>query len=244
MDNELLTARVGDIADIVQKTNHFKFLGFLSLEEAVLCDRIISKRNVRFSFFGGYEGAVRVVMGCFPDWAEDIPFPITPITFTYRKSDVLRHRDFLGAILSLGLKRETVGDILIGDGYAIVFVLDEICDFVISQIDKVARVGVTLKKGCELPLPKASKLSEFSATVSSDRLDCVVGALCGFSRSQSLSKIEGGFVSLNSQPCEKSTKTVFAGDAVTVRGIGKFIIDSISDKTRKGRIVLKYKKYV
>ncbi len=244
MDNELLTARIGDIADIVQKTNHFKFFGFLSLEEAVLSDKIISKRNVKYSFFGGYEDAVRVMLGCFPDWAEDIPFPITPITFTYRKTDVLRHRDFLGAILSLGLKRETVGDILIGEGYAVAFVLDEISDFVISQIDKVARVGVTLKKGYELPLPSVEKLSEFSATVSSSRLDCVVSALCNCSRAAALLNIESGFVSVNSQICEKPTKSVFSGDAVTIRGVGKFIIDSITDKTRKGRIILKYKKYV
>ncbi len=244
MDNELLAARVGDVVDIAQKTNHFKFFGFLSLEEAIFAEKIVSKRNIKYLFFGGYEGAVRVMLGCFPDWAEDIPFPITPITFTYRKSDSLRHRDFLGAILSLGLKRETVGDILVGEGCAVAFVLDEISDFLISQINKVARVGVTLKKGYELPLPSGDKLSEFSATVSSSRLDCVVSALCEFSRSQALFKIEGGFVSVNSQICEKATKTVFEGDAVTVRGIGKFIIDSLSAKTRKGRIVLKYKKYV
>lgn len=244
MDNELLSARVGDVADIVEKSNHFKFFGFLSLEEKVLCERIISRRNVKYSFFGGYDNATRVVLGCFPDWASDIPFPITPITFIYRKSEVLKHRDFLGAILSLGLKRETVGDILIGEGYAIAFVLDEISDFVVSQIDKVARVGVTAKIGCDLPLPSISELSEFSATVSSERLDCVVSALCNISRSQALSKIEGGFVSVNSQICEKATKTVISGDAVTIRGFGKFLIDSLIDKTRKGRIVLKYKKYV
>ena len=244
MESELLKARIYDIADTAYKSDSFKFLGFLRVEEKVFAQTLLSKRNIKFSFFGGYPEAERVLLCVLPDWADDIPFPITPITFTYRKSDVLTHRDFLGAILSLGLKRETVGDILITDGYAVAFVLEEIADYIVSQIDKVGKVGVELKIGYNAPLPTLQKLEEFSATVSSERLDCVVSALCGLSRSQALLKIESGLVTVNSQTCLKSTKQVVAGEAISIRGKGKFVISSLADKTRKNRIVLKYKKYV
>lgn len=244
MESELLAARINDVANTAYKSDSFKFLGFLRLEEKAFAQTLLSKRNIKFSFFGGYPEAERVLLCVLPEWADDIPFPITPLTFTYRKSDVLTHRDFLGAILALGIKRETIGDILIADGYAVAFVLVDIADYIVSQINKVGKVGVEVKIGYDAPLPTLQRLEEFSTTVSSERLDCVVSALCGISRSQALLKIESGLVTINSQESLKPTKQVVASDAISIRGKGKFIISSLADKTRKNRIILKYKKYV
>ena len=244
MEQKLLTARINNTADILLKTSVPKFLGFLSIEEAVLAERILSHRNVRYSFFGGYDGADRVVLACLPEWAEDVNFPIVPITFTFKKEYTLSHRDFLGLLMSLGIKRETIGDILTEESRAVIFVLEEIADYILNQVEKVGKVGVTLQKGFASPLPLKNTLEEFSVTVSSMRLDCVVAALCNFSRSDSAEKIELGLVNVNSEVIQKTTKTVFNGDVVSVRGKGKYIIISGEEKTRKNRLVLKYKKYV
>jgi RNA-binding protein YlmH len=88
------------------------------------------------------------------------------------------------------------------------------------------------------------KLADFTVTVASARIDCVISALCGVSRSKAAELIEGGFVSLNSIMCDKTTRTVRNSDKVTVRGKGKFIIDNLNDLSKKGRIILKYKKYI
>lgn len=244
METELLTARVGDIADICEKTQRPKFLGFLSPEQAVLASQIISKRNVKYSFFGGYEDAQRVVLGCFPDWAEDFDFPLTSVTFNYRKSDVLKHKDFLGSLMSLGIKRETVGDILVEEGRAVVFLLEEISDYILKQVEKIGRTGVTLSVGYEEPLPQKGELMEFTETVASLRLDCIVSAVAGLSRTAADQKIKDGVVSVNSVTTQKSTKIICDGDILTVRGSGKFIITSTADRSRKDRVILKYKKYV
>jgi RNA-binding protein YlmH len=244
METELLIAKIKDTADICFKTEKPKFLGFLSAEQAVLAQKNLEKTNVKFSLFGGFESAERVMLGCFPDWQTAEEFPIKAITFTFRKTDKLSHRDFLGSILGLGLKREAIGDILIEEGRAIVFCLEEIADFILNQLTKVGRTGVKLKEGFTEPLPLRDNLLEFRDTIASNRLDCVVASLCKTSRSLAFVKINEGLVSLNSVPCEKPTKSVFDGDIIAVRGYGKFIIESVSGITKKQRIILKYKKYV
>ncbi len=244
MDAEILKARIFDTADICERTNRPKFLGFLSMEEAVLVKRTLENRGVDFVLFGGYDVSERVMLGCFPEWDEERLFPIVPLTFKYRITDTLCHRDFLGSLMGLGITRESVGDILVEEGRTVVFVSEDIAGFVLSQIEKVGRVGVEVSKGFTLPLPPIGKLAEFEGTVASERLDCVVSELCNVSRGTALQKIEDGMVSVNSVVCEKATKSIISGDAVTVRGKGKFIITSLDGKTRKNRIVIKYQKYI
>lgn len=244
METDLLKDRIFDTVGICNRTDRPKFLGFLSLEQRAFAENIISKLDANYRFFGGFEGAQRVMLGCFPNWESEWEFPITAITFTFRKTDVLTHRDFLGSLMALGLKREAVGDILVEKARAVVLLTDETADYVLSQITKIGRTGVELKKGFGEPLPEAGKLSEFSSTVSSERLDCVVSALIGASRKTACEKIEESLVTLNSVPVQKPTLKVKSGDVVTVRSKGKFIIESLEEKTKKDRLVLRYKKYI
>ncbi len=244
MEADLLKRRIFDTADICEKTNRPKFLGFLSLEQAALAKSLLSGLNIHYEFFGGFNGAERLVLGCFPSWAEEHEFPVTAITASFREADRLTHRDVLGTLMGLGLKRETVGDILVESGRAVIFLLKENAAYVLSQVEKIGGVGVTLKEGFVLPLPSSGELKELSVTVASDRIDCVVAALIGVSRARAVEKLNQSLVSVNSQTAEKATHRVKAGDVISVRRGGRFSVVSLDDRTRKNRIVLKYKKYV
>ena len=244
MDSELLKARINDTVCICERSQKPKFLGFLSREQSVFAERMLENLNVKYDFFGGYDFSERVFLGCFPDWADEFSFPIDAITFTYRKTDKLTHRDFLGSLMALGLTRESIGDILIEEGRAVVFVSSDVSKYITEQVEKIGRIGVALKYGFQTPLPAGDILADFTETVSSQRLDCIVSALAGFSRSKSEKIIAEGFVKINSDVCEKTTKTVTEGDIVTIRSKGKFIIEALTDKTKKNRIILKYKKYI
>ena len=243
MDIKLLPARIDDLKELCVKSNVPKFLGFLSAEEAAVA---VGRFKVyeKYGLFGGYESAERAMLGVLPDWCEKIEFPIKAITFTYRESDTLSHRDFLGALMALGVTRETVGDILIEKGRAVAFVADDVFNFVFSQIDKVGNVGVKLTESFTLPLPSLSKKQSFSVTVASTRLDCVVAAICGISRGQAVDKIAEGYVLINSICVTKATANVKSNDKITVRKRGKFEITSCDDYSKKGRIILKYDKYI
>lgn len=244
MDSSIFPSRVCDTADICKRTSVTKFLGFLTCEEVRIADEILKKRNIKYSFFGGYESAERTYLACLPDWCDYTDFPIKSLTFKYRSVDKLTHRDFLGSLMALGLAREKIGDILVEDGRAVIFVASEISDHVINQINKVGRVGVDISLGYSEPLPSLGKLESFSVTVASDRIDCVIASLCGISRAKSSELISNGYVSVNSIACDKVTRTVRNSDKITVRGKGKFIIANFDGFSKKGRMILKYQKYV
>ncbi len=243
MEAELLRARIGDTAELCRKSETPKFLGFLSREESVLADGLLKKGSVKYMLFGGFNGAERVYLGCLPDWCDEPDFPIKAVTFSFRRSDRLSHRDFLGSLMALGIKRESVGDILIEEGRAVVFLSKEIVSFVLSEISKIGRIGVTSQIGFTGELPQVDKPDEQSVTVASLRLDCVVAAVAGLSRNEAYEKINASLVAVNSEVCLKPTRLLSSGASVSVRGKVKFIITRAEDKTRKNRIVLKYKKY-
>ncbi len=246
MDKELLSARISDAVDICLKQNKYKYVGFLTEEEAALAFAVANSLNAKFCFFGGYENATRTMFIALPGWAEEIDNCdfVVPVTFSYRKIDKLSHRDFLGTLMALGITRESVGDILVEEGRAVVFLNKDISRYVIEQVSKVGGTGVVLSEGFVSPLPQQSKIVSFSATVASNRIDSVVGAIVGTSREKAKSLITESLVILNGAVCEKVTSLVNGGDKMSVRGYGRFIIDSCNEQTKKGRVILKYSKYV
>lgn len=244
MEEKVFAARVKDTAEQSFRTERPKFLGFLSESETAKADELLKNSGTAYEFFGGFDNADRVMLCCKPAWCEKADFPIKAITAVFRECDLLSHRDILGALMGLGISRESVGDILIEKGRAVFFVTDEIAKFVLSQLNKAGRVGIKLKAGAQEPLPQMSELVFLRETVASLRLDCVVGAIAKVSRANAVSLIEDGLVAIGGIPTAKTTKMVSVGDKITVRGKGKFTVVSCGDVTKKGRTVLEYSKYV
>ncbi len=246
-EEKLLLARAEDTVRLSEARSCPKFLGFLDETQAARVAEFAVARHVRFTMYGGFPDAERVFFGVCPPWAEELcqsDFPITPLTLRFRKGLMLSHRDVLGALMGLKLKRESVGDILVEDGRAVVFLQRELAEFVCQELRKVGSAGVSVTLEVDLPLPQAHQLQDCSVTISSPRLDAVVAAVAATGRSEASELIEAGLVALNAIPCTKATKAVSAGDILKIRGKGKFILTSLCDKTKKQRIVLKYKKYI
>ena len=244
MQTDLIAARVADLQNAVLKGGAPKFLGFLSLEETEFVKRIF-KNGVEFSYFGGHLCAERLFLCVHnKDYCiKDSAYPIDALTVMFRRGDTLTHRDFLGALMSKGIKRETVGDILVEEGRAVLFVSRDVSKYILEQVKLIGRVGVKIERGFCEPLPAASQKVMQSHTVASLRLDCVVAALIGVSRDKSVKFITEGLVAINSAVAEKTTKTVVVNDKISVRGYGKFTVISVDGVTRKGRTVLVTERY-
>lgn len=249
MENEskLLLAKINDLIRIRDFRNIPKFSGFLSPAEATIVEKSVKAPDC--CFFGGYSNAERRIFGALPDYVSEPfeEFPITPLFFEYRKVDVLSHRDFLGSFMSTGISRETIGDISIGTGFAIAFVTNEISEYLIEQIVKIGRVGVSVKK---IPIENVNdyleqpKTVSLNFTVSSLRLDAVLCGLVGCSRSKAESFINEGKVFVNSFEITKTTKQIKAGDYITLRGTGKFLIKDCNGVSKKGREIITAEKYI
>ncbi len=238
-----INLKISDAIKQVEMRSVPKYLGFLSPSEKA--EILYLLKGIKHTFFGGYENAERAVLGIFPDWMEEqnAEFPLCALSFSFRQKDSLSHRDFLGSLMALGIKRSTVGDILIEEGRAVVFVLSDIAEYIMGQIEKIGRVGVEIKKGFDEELPGMSSFLDGSGTVASKRLDCVVAALSGKSRNGAAELISAGLVSINSVIASKPTVAIKNADAISIRGFGKFIIVSTDELSRKGRVILKWKKY-
>lgn len=244
-EDKLLLARVEDGFRLAEKRYSPQFIGFLDERQANLCrEALVWRDEESWCFWGGYEEAQRVMLGCFPAFAQREAFPFVPVTFLFRKEDKLSHRDFLGSMMALGIQRETLGDILVEEGRCVLFAQREIADYILSQCQKIGRTGVRVSLGAEEPYPAGAEKQEIRAVVASERVDCVVAALTKCSRSQALELIRAELVHHNYTVVRSASQDVRGGDVLSVRGKGKFRVLAIDTQTKKGRLVLQAEKYI
>ena len=246
-EDKWLSARVADAITLCDRQSCPHFVGFLDEgQRAQVMPLLQREKAVSFRFFGGFDGAERTVLGVFPPFIEpeDALFPLRVLKFSYRAQAALSHRDFLGTMLSCGIRREAVGDIVCGAGDTIAVVSEEVAPFLQQQIEKVGGEGVTVTTADGETLTVERRFQSISATVASPRLDNVVKALMGCSREKAAAAIVGGLVSVNHVPCDAVAKTVVEGDILSLRGVGRFRIEALSAHTKKGRLFLSAQKYL
>ncbi len=245
-EEKLFSSHIEDCVTLCEKKNQMRFSGFLDLRMQKIAERTAAGINSEcFCFSGGFPEAERKMFGAFPDFIFDREeqFPISFICFSFSRS--LSHRDFLGSLMSLGIKREVIGDILVGDGKCYIAVQSSFAEHIIDSLKKIGNVGV---KGeiCDKSdiVYYQSNFEENTVIVSSLRLDCIVAALAGKSRADALKFIVSERVSLNHEIIVSPSKQISEGDILSIRSVGKFKIGALISKTKKERLVLSYKKYI
>ena len=222
------------------------YLGFLDEGgRAVLSEALSRRRDVSFAFWGGFPEAERAMLGLFPDYmeADAQAFPIKAVTFSFRPADKPGHRDFLGAMLGLGVERSVVGDILIGEGRCVAFVKAELAPYFAENLPKIGRVGVKARLGAEEPLPVGHTCKEIKGVAASSRLDCLTALAARISREKAASMVVLGLVQVNHREICSPSARVAEGDVLSIRGHGKYIIDRLGPLTQKGRLSVQCRKY-
>ena len=179
-----------------------------------------------------------------PEIMEEIP--IRAIRIRGSGFRELTHRDFMGGILSLGIERSTVGDIaVISESEALVFALEKIAPYIVSELRKIGRDGVRAEL-CDIApdyeIPRRYEAADIA--VSSARLDGIVRALTGKSREAAADMIRAGLVELRYLPTDNISAEVKEGDILSIRGFGKYVIGAQDGQTRSGRLKIHCKKYV
>lgn len=237
-EDKLLLSKAYDALELAERRSAPRFVGFLNEHEAAFLQANISPRQDA-DYYGGYDGAVRVMFGA---GAAREDFPITALQFSHRPEYPLSHRDYLGALMALGIRRDTVGDILVDDDRAVIFFTDEIVPFVLSNVDRIGRVGVRVGYADTDDLPRQDEGEERVLTLSSLRLDAFVAAACGLSRDKAAQLIRSDMVTVDHVIHNGASDVLSVGAAVTVRRYGKFILTALPGTTRKGklRITIRY----
>ena len=158
----------------------------------------------------------------------------------------LSHRDYLGALLALGIERHVLGDLVVlDDCRALLFCNADIAPFICAELDRVGRDGVKVQRlpeDAKIEIPRRYK--SVSDTVASARFDCIAAALAGLSREKAQMLIRAGECTLDYEPCDKCDKIIEPPCVISLRGYGKFRVDDISMQTKKGRLRMLAQKYI
>ena len=255
-EKDLLVSRLADKLRLCRERDCIESTSFLDATSLSEAKRFCTAEKARAIFFGGYENAERVICAFVPDFYPDEMFP----SFFYEQSDespvkalrctwahgspALSHRDILGSVLALGIERETVGDILVSESSADIFVLSHMAKFILSDYKKAGRVPLSIK---EIPLSEVripeQNIERKRDTVASMRLDGVLSAIFSLSRSNAEEAVELGIVFVNDVRMSKPDAPVKDGDKVVLRGAGKAKIISSDGVSKKGRIVIIFDRY-
>ena len=245
-----LAKRIKELAERAYNKGQYVFTDFLTPSELQVFYNMKNEISyVPAREFGGTELCERKMLGFGSEelCAYDQDFPICCIkseALIKKFSDELTHRDFLGAIMNLGITRELIGDIFVKDNTGYIFCHENIAGFISDNLIFVKHTHVNSVVCSEIPEEIKPSLEESSVIVSSNRLDGIISGVYNVSRSKSLELFKEKKVFVNGRLMENNSMTLKNDSVVSVRGKGKFIFKSEGKTTGKGRLYINILKYV
>ncbi len=243
MENEtLLKKRLAELSHRAFERGYTTYSTFLNLQEISILKSL--KVDSKYSLFGGYENADRCVAAFSNDEVYSYPIVCIKIEPLQQKfSDKLTHRDFLGALMNLGIEREMLGDIKILNNEGYLFCLDKISQYIVDNLSSIKDTSVKCKIIDDIPELFNQIPDEEEYIVSSLRIDTVVSAVFKMSRNSASQLINQEKIFINSKTVYKDSVQLKEGDVVSVRGYGKFIYSQTVNETRKHKMVVAIRLY-
>ena len=222
---------------------------FLNPHHLYLAQQLLDQiRDLKYLLYGGYKQAERQRLGLMPDYyIEDMvdePLTLLEIKGQFKFQNV-SHRDFLGAILGTGIKREMVGDLVLAKKGCQAIIAPEIKDYLLMNLEQVHKIGVEVEEiSFDRLQVEPQRIKKIKSTVASLRLDSVASSGFGTSRTKMSKIIEQGKVKVNWQVVEDPAYFLDEDDLLSIRGRGRVEIDEFRGKSRKDRIKLTLKRYL
>lgn len=261
MENKLLLNLIEDRYAKFQTSYSMVTTDFLDLAQQSAVNHFVRGHAKDGIFlYGGHEDAERKQIVFAPDYLgvtteeeliehfvqnpEDCPLAVLDVKVG-QKGATLKHSDYLGSLLSLGIKREKTGDIIVQQDGAQIFVAKEIAPYLAENYFKAGRVPLTVKilPIAQLVVAKAD-IEQLKLVVSSVRLDNVVGAVFGLSRKLATEAITKGLVFVDSVETKKPDYFLKGGEKIVLRGKGKAVYNGTSGTSRKGKIYTNFERYI
>ncbi len=267
-EREILEAR---LRDAIQKCERgsVAILPFLDPRDSKICERLLRASGKWESawLWGGHKEAERKTLFLLPEYltvclsdlptrcdegevlellGEEATEAVCALRITGSGFRVLSHRDYLGSVLALGIERGALGDIAVqNEREAVLFCSSTMSLFLREHLTRVAADGVKVTQYVpDDRFTDGKRYEHISDTVASDRLDCVVAALCNLSRENAQALIRNDAVDVDFEPVLRTDLTVSAPATLSIRGYGRFILRSYDGETRKGRLRLRADKLV
>lgn len=251
MDREeiQLQHRMQDLAEKCFQCNQYTCTGFLSLAQQELFWQIQRELSyVPYELYGGNEACERKILrfGDATQLGYWEPFPIACVHILpagKKYAEDLSHRDYLGALMNLGMERSTLGDIFWENGEAWLFCKDTMADYICENLTQVRHTAVhcqVVDAAESLPIRKPESIE---VTVSSERMDGVIAGIYHLSRQKSQDLFGDKKIYVDGRGVESPGRILKPGELVTVRGFGRFLYEGKKCDTRKGKLCVKAQVY-
>ncbi len=236
-DEILIKKRFIELSDRAEKQGRWVYSEFLDMAGQSI---LVGAVKYNFVLDGGYASAERQI-ACFGSakscgYEQSPPIECICIKPVSQKFSELSHRDFLGSLMALGLKREVLGDIIVQSNCGYLFCLDSVSDYIMSELQQVRHTTVRCSHADASAVREVSMPETTELIVASERADAAVSAVYKLSRNESMKLFEQKKIFVNSRQSDSTSHTLAAGDVVSVRGFGRFIYHGIDRETKKGRL--------
>ncbi len=254
-DDRLLVAKILDKIEFAQTRNKITNTDFLDMYQNMLVHKILNSLKIKnYIFYGGFEEAERKIVIFYPDkFNENIIqknhsniISIIEIILPNELKGKYNHRDYLGGLMKLGIKREKIGDIVVFDEGAHIIILNEISEYTktsLGELTRFSKSNIQIKDIDQIHIQEIKK-EEIRIIVSSLRLDNIVSELAKTSRTKAEEIIRTERVLVNFETTTKDSKLLKQENIITIRGKGRFKLLEIMGNTKKGRFIVKVEKYV
>ncbi len=232
------------VKEALRKKNRLYVSDFLDENEQAQALELLKRTSRSYRFDGGYDQAQRKILIIAPEGenVDDYESPLVSIVF--KKPCDLNHRNVLGTLMSLGVERDTVGDIAIWKETVQVVILERLAEFFINNFNFINGIRIyPVEHGYESIIPFVPEFDEESVTAASNRIDAVAAGIFKTSRKKVLDLIHQERLSVNHLGVAKVTAPVSEGDILVLRGKGKVKIKDFGGKTKKGRIRVNFLRY-
>lgn len=258
MNQDITLKRLEDLANTAYLRGIPVFTDFLDLGQQTEYNKYIMSNKmppVKTSLSGGLifletsQDYLERKVACFYPYDTycDIIYPISILEIkpvNKKFADDLSHRDFLGAIMNLGIERHLLGDILVADKMAYIFIISKMADFVCDNLLRIRHTTVSTSLCSNYDFNYTPVFKEEKGSVASERIDAVIAFAFNVSRNESALFISSGKVFVNGVQTVSKSYVLKYGDIVTVRGKGRFVFDEVAATTKKGRYFIKIRKYI
>lgn len=244
-ENELLMARIDDCISSCEESYLITNTNFLDVyQQSTVIEYLRRKKGIQYDFYGGFEDCERKIVVFLPDYAVNSDYikenpelsPIVSLEIRKDSFSTLSHRDYLGAVMGLGIKREAVGDIFVTQNGCSMAVIRNVAQYIKENLVSVGRGSVRVEISNSFKNVENNSACELKRCyVSSMRLDGVLAAAFSVSRNTAVEKIRRGEVLLNGVVMSKPDFKVPFGSKLVIHGSGKVMIDEDAGLTKKGR---------
>lgn len=254
-EDKICLSQVLDKIEFSKTREKIEHTDFLDMYQISLVENFLRKiKFENYKLYGGYEESERKILIIYPEKYNESMLEknyskmlkVVRISLPEEEKGKYTHRNYLGGIIKLGLKREKVGDILVSDDGADIVVVEDFAEILKQELPNLTRFEkseITIEEIKNIR-KKEIKLEEIKIIVPSLRLDNIVSDLAKTSRNKAAQIINQERVFVNGQNETKLSKQIKLQDIIAIRGKGRFVVKEFAGTTRSGRTIVIIEKYV